>query len=162
MHKQAIYQAVQITITVTVGLGGLPIAHAQQVPPPLFENVTIAPNFSPNPLTVKGISGGSVSGEKVAGRSETVNGPCVGFVDDKPAHTLVLTSFFNDLSLQVQSPQDTTIIVRGPGGSWCNDDSEGKNAGIAGQWLAGTYSIWVGSYGQAKYHPYLLRITESR
>lgn len=62
----------------------------------------------------------------------------------------------------MQSPKDTTIIVRGPGGIWCNDDFKGKNPGIAGQWLPGTYSIWVGSYDQTKYHPYVLRITERR
>jgi hypothetical protein len=62
----------------------------------------------------------------------------------------------------VQSPEDTTIIVRGPGGSWCNDDSQGKNAGIAGEWLAGTYNVWVGSFDKTKSPPYILQITESR
>ena len=132
---------------------------AQQAPPPIFE-VTISPKFSA-PLILRGTSGGSVPGKNVAGRAETANGPCVGFVDEKPHHTLVVTDFFKYLSLQVQSPKDTTIIVRGPGGSWCNDDSKGKNPGIAGQWLAGTYSLWVGSYDPTKYHPYILQISES-
>jgi hypothetical protein len=145
-----------------IGLATCTLAQAQQAPPPRLENVTIGPKFPPEPLTVRGISGGSVSGENVAGRAETANGPCVGFVDEKPDHTLVITDFFNYLSLQVQGPEDTTIIVRGPGGTWCNDDSEGKNPGIAGEWLAGTYSVWVGSYNKTKNHPYILRITESR
>lgn len=145
-----------------VALGTYTPVQAQQAQPLMFENVTISPNFSPDPLTVKGTSGGSVPGAKVAGRAETANGPCVGFVDEKPDHTLDVTDFFNYLSLQVQSREDTTIIVRGPGGTWCNDDSEGKNPGIAGEWLAGTYSVWVGSYDKAKQHPYILRITQSR
>lgn len=145
-----------------IGLGIYTPAQAQPEPPPIFQSVTIGPKFSPDPLTVKGISGGSVPGKNIAGRAETANGPCVGFVDEKPDHTLVLTVFFNYLRLMVQSPQDTTIIVRGPGGSWCNDDFEGKNPGIAGQWLAGTYKVWVGSYDKTKHHPYILRITTVR
>lgn len=139
-------------------LGHTPVQ--AQPSPPILENVTISPKFSP-PLILRGISGGVVPGENVAGRAETANGLCVGFVDEKPDHTLVVTDFFKYLGLQVQSPNDTTIIVRGPGGSWCNDDSKEKNPGIAGQWLAGTYSVWVGSYDSTKYHPYILQITET-
>lgn len=147
--------------TTAVGLGMYNPVQAQPAPS-IFENVSIGANFSPNPLTVRGISGGSVPGKEVAGRSETANGLCVGFVDQQPDHTIVLKDFFKRLSLQVQSPEDTNIIVRGPGGTWCNDDSQGKNPGISGEWLAGTYSVWVGSFDQTKAHPYILRITENR
>jgi len=165
MPKKVLHRGVALLSMIAstaVGLGTYNPAQAQPASPPIFENVTIGSNFSPNPLTVRGISGGSVPGKNVAGRAETANGPCVGFVDEQPDHTVVLKDFFNYLSLQVQSPEDTTMIVRGPGGSWCNDDSEGKNPGITGQWLAGTYNVWVGSFDQTKSHPYILRITESR
>ncbi|MFN6518338.1 MAG: hypothetical protein RMY29_028165 [Nostoc sp. CreGUA01] len=135
------------------------IADAQEAPT-IFGDLTISPQFSPDPLTVRGMSGGSVSGNQVAGRTETVTGPCTGYVDETPDHTLLLTSKFDYLKLQIQSPEDTTIIVRGPGGSWCNDDFDGKNAGIVGEWLAGSYQIWVGSYDKGKYLPYTLQITE--
>ncbi|MBE9178992.1 hypothetical protein IQ268_10505 [Oculatella sp. LEGE 06141] len=137
---------------------------AQQSPAPLlsiFENVTLSPNFSPDPTTIRGISGGSRPASEISGRAETATGPCSGFVDAEPDHTMVLTEFFDYLSLAVQSPEDTTLVVRGPGGSWCNDDYDGKNPGIAGQWLSGTYEIWVGSYQEDKYHPYIVRITEA-
>lgn len=137
------------------------IADAQEAPT-IFGDVTIGPDFSPDPLAVRGMSGGSVSGNQVAGRTETVTGPCTGFVDETPDHTLVLTSKFDYLKLQVQSPEDTTMIVKGPGGAWCNDDFDGKNAGIVGEWLAGTYQIWVGSYDKGKYLPYTLQITEGK
>lgn len=165
MHKQLLNRGAALPFAIAfaaIRLGTCTLAQAQQAPPPKLENVTIGPKFSPDPLTVRGTSGGSLSGEKVAGRAETANGSCVGFVDEKPDHTLVLEDFFNYLSLQVQSPEDTTIIVRGPGGTWCNDDSEGKNPGIAGEWLAGTYTIWVGSYDKTKNQPYILRITQTR
>lgn len=129
-------------------------------PQPIFENVTIRPNFSPDPLTIRGISGGSVAATKVGGRVETPTGPCVGFVDQQPDHTIELKAFFNYLSLQVQSPEDTTMVITGPGGTWCSDDAQGKNPGIAGQWRPGTYRVWIGSYEQDNYHPYIIRISE--
>ncbi|TVP58506.1 MAG: hypothetical protein EA343_21395 [Nodularia sp. (in: Bacteria)] len=135
------------------------VANAQEAPP-IFGDITIKRQFSPDPLTVRGMSGGSVPGKKVAGRSETPTGPCTGFVDETPGHTLKLTSAFEYLKLLVESPQDTTMIVKGPGGTWCNDDFEGKNPGIVGEWLPGSYQIWVGSYEKDKYYPYTLQITE--
>jgi len=71
-----------------------------------------------------------------------------------------LTSFFNYLAIEVQSPEDTTIVIKGPGGSWCNDEYQGKNPGLAGQWQPGTYGIWVGSYDKSKFHPYIIKISE--
>ncbi len=137
------------------------VAHAQdETPPPIFGDVTIGLKFSPAFLRVRGMSGGSMSGKNIAGRAETSTGPCAGFVDDKPDHTLHLTSKFDYLKLQIDSPQDTTIIVKGPGGTWCNDDFDGKNPGIVGEWLPGKYQLWVGSYKKDKYFPYSLQITE--
>jgi hypothetical protein len=129
--------------------------------PSIFENITLSPQFSPDPTTIHGISGGSQPANAIAGRADTATGPCIGYIDQQPDHTIVLTHFFNYLSLQVQSPDDTTLVVRGPGGSWCNDDYEDSNPGIAGQWLSGTYQVWVGSYSPDSYHPYVIRITET-
>lgn len=151
----------QATAVVAGGLFAATIAHAQSVQSqPIFENVTLGANFSPDPLVIRGISGGSVEAKTVAERTETPTGPCVGFVDQPPDHTIVLNSFFNYLSLQVESPEDTTLVISGPGGTWCNDDLKGKNPGIAGQWLAGTYRVWVGSYEADKFIPYVIRISQ--
>lgn len=148
-----------------IGFAAIALGLAQgpaiaQNPTTIFENVTLSPNFTPDPMTVRGISGGDVSAREIAERAETVTGPCNGFLDKQPDHTIVLTQYFNYLSLQIQSTDDTTLVVRGPGGTWCNDDYSGKNPGMAGQWLSGTYQVWVGSYQQAAYHPYVIRITE--
>jgi hypothetical protein len=128
----------------------------------LFENATLSPGFSPDPTVVRGISGGPETAASIAGRTETATGPCTGYVDTEPDHRLELTSFFNYLSLQVQSAEDTTLVIRGPGGSWCNDDYQGKSPGIAGQWLSGTYEIWVGSYNPNGYYPYVIQISTTR
>ncbi|WP_017651156.1 hypothetical protein [Fortiea contorta] len=134
-------------------------ADGQQLPP-IFGDITIGENFSPDPLTVRGMSGGSVPGNQVAKRVETATGPCTGFVDAAPDHTLQLTSRFDHLKLNLQSPADTTLIISGPGGTWCNDEFDGQNPGMVGEWLPGTYRIWVGSYEQDSYLPYTLQITE--
>ncbi|MGB3405288.1 MAG: hypothetical protein WBA77_21570 [Microcoleaceae cyanobacterium] len=128
--------------------------------PPIFENITLSPNFTPDPLTVRGLSGGSVLAEKTTGRAKTPTGLCIGFIDEQPDHTLVLRDFFNYLSLRVKSNADTILVIKGPGGSWCSDNNEGINPGITGQWLSGTYQIWVGSYQSDGYHPYIINITD--
>ncbi|MFB2896420.1 hypothetical protein ACE1CI_26210 [Aerosakkonemataceae cyanobacterium BLCC-F50] len=127
---------------------------------PIFQGVTINPQFRPDPQIIQGISGGMERASEVAGRRDTEIGPCTGFVDRNPNHTLLITSPLNYLRVQVISPADTTLIISGPGGTWCNDDYQGKNAGIAGQWLPGTYSIWVGSYRKDKYAPYKILFSE--
>ncbi|MEP0850296.1 hypothetical protein NDA00_02985 [Funiculus sociatus GB2-M2] len=165
LRERLLRKPVRATITslalITLGLISLSKVQAQSVQsPPIFENVTLGPRFSPDPLTIRGISGGEVSAAKIAGRQETATGPCVGFTDEKPDHTVVLTSFFNYLAIEVQSPEDTTIVIKGPGGSWCNDEYQGKNPGLAGQWQPGTYGIWVGSYDKSKFHPYIIKISE--
>jgi hypothetical protein len=86
----------------------------------------------------------------------------VGYVDQQPDHTIVLTEFFDYLRLEVQSPENTTLVVRGPGGVWCNDTYNGQNPGIAGQWFSGTYQVWVGSGTPDTYHPYVIRISQAR
>lgn len=155
--SRRLFKALTLGALAGVGIG---IPASAQNPTTIFENITLSPDFTPDPTTLRGISGGEVLANQAAERPETTTGPCNGFVDQLPDHTIVLTQYFNYLSLQVQSTDDTTLIIRGPGGTWCNDDYAGKNPGIAGQWLSGTYQIWVGSYQQSTYHPYVIRITE--
>ena len=164
MSKTALNQGIKLSLMIiTLGIASLihTAADAEEAPP-IFGDITIDRQFSPDPLTVRGMSGGSVPGRQIAGRTETPTGPCTGFVDQTPGHTLKLKSAFEYLKLLVESPQDTTMIVQGPGGTWCNDDFEGKNPGIVGEWLPGIYQIWVGSYEKDKYFPYTLQITEVR
>lgn len=127
----------------------------------IFEDITLTPNFTPNPAVVRGFSGGDLTAEEIAGRAETATGVCTGFVDAEPDHRMTLTSPFQLLSLRIQSTDDTTLIIRGPGGVWCNDTYTDWNPGIAGQWLSGTYEIWVGSYIEGMYNPYVLEFSET-
>jgi hypothetical protein len=128
---------------------------------PIFENITLTPNFTPDPAQVRGISGGEIPAEEITGRPETATGACAGFIDTEPDHRMTLTSAFQFLSLRVQSAEDTTLVVRGPGGIWCNDNYTDWNPGIVGQWLSGTYDIWIGSTDPGIYSPYVLRFSET-
>ena len=128
---------------------------------PIFADVTINNSFSPDPLAIKGMSGGKTPAKEISGTTETSPiGTCDGYVDPAPNHKLTLNSKFDYLKLIVNSPQDTTLIIKGPGGTWCNNDFDGKNPGMVGEWLKGTYEIWVGSDEKDKYYPYKLTITE--
>ncbi|MBW4641547.1 MAG: hypothetical protein KME23_00700 [Goleter apudmare HA4340-LM2] len=162
MPKLALNQGIRLllmilTLSVTSTIN---TAANGKEPPPIFGDITIGRKFSPDPITVRGVSGGSIPANQVAKRVETPTGPCTGFVDEAPGHTLQLTSKFDYLKLKLQSPADTTLVISGPGGTWCNDEFDGHNPGIGGEWLPGTYMIWVGSYQQGKYLPYTLQITE--
>ncbi|MDX2256473.1 MAG: hypothetical protein NW214_13245 [Pseudanabaenaceae cyanobacterium bins.39] len=127
----------------------------------LFEDITISPNFTPQVVELRGISGGNNETQSKSGRKVTETGECIGFVDAIADHKITLTKPFRYLKLQVKSSGDTIMLIKGPGGSWCNDDSSDRNPIIAGDWLAGTYEIWIGSYEANSSFPYLLQITES-
>ncbi len=142
----------------TTALSPLALSQSQ----PIFENISLSPGFRPDPESLRGISGGEVAARTISERIDTSTGPCVGFVDRQPDHILTLTESFDYLSVEVESPEDTTLVISGPGGTWCNDDLQGKNPAIIGQWLAGNYRIWVGSYQRQKFHPYVVRLTETR
>lgn len=165
MPKTLLNRGIKLSFTIVTLLVASAIntvAYAQEVPPPIFGDIRVGGKFSPDPLVVRGMSGGSIPARRVAGRAETATGPCTGFVDEEPDHTLQLTTRFDYLKLEVNSPEDTTLIINGPGGSWCNDEFDGENPGIVGEWLPGTYKIWIGSYHKNRYLPYTLEITEAR
>lgn len=126
----------------------------------MFEDMAIAPKFTPQTIELRGISGGIMETQKKSGRKLTETGECIGFVDLEPDHRITLTKPFPYLKLQVKSSGDTIMLVRGPGGSWCSDDVSDRNPEIGGDWLEGTYEVWVGSYEENTSFPYLLQLTE--
>lgn len=135
-------------------------AKATDTPPPIFGDITIERPLSKDPLTVRGMSGGTIEAKDISERKDTPTGACTGYMDKEPDHTLRLKNKFDYMKLVVESPEDTTLIIKGPGGTWCNDEFEGKNPGIVGEWLEGNYQVWVGSYQKEDYFPYTLKITE--
>lgn len=133
-------------------------AHAQ----PGQAGIKLSPGFSPNPIEVRGSGGGSASVQDVVGHGDSPTGQCTGYTNKQANQTIVLTEFFDSLSLEVESSEDTALTIQGPGGVWCNDDFNGNNPGVSGQWLAGTYKIWISSYAKDRNPAYVLRIRETR
>lgn len=109
-------------------------------------------------ITAGGTSGGDTSVREITRIKNTATGHCNGYVRPQPNHLLELGSSFDFLRLQVESSTDTTILVRGPGGFWCNDDAGTANPLIEGQWQSGIYQIWVGSYQAETSNDYQLKI----
>ena len=122
--------------------------------------ITLGNTVEPDPLILKGMSGGEVKATEIVKTEETVTGFCNGFVDSKPNHVLVLSNFFDFLKIEIDSQTDTTIVVEGPGGVWCNDDSVDANPAIEGEWQPGKYKIWIGSYQEDTNNSYLIKITD--
>ncbi|MGD1919258.1 MAG: hypothetical protein ACFCAD_10430 [Pleurocapsa sp.] len=124
------------------------------------KNININQDSIDRPIVISGTSGGTI---KVLNITQTENSPtgyCDGFVNPQPNHILTIDTFFDYLRLEVDSPADTTILVRGAGGVWCNDDAGSANPMIEGQWQPGMYQIWVGSYQPNSMDNYQIRITD--
>jgi hypothetical protein len=125
---------------------------------PARADISLNPGFGQT--AVSGTAGGGTSLRDVAGRGETSTGSCLGFSQNRPDQVLRLNAGFKDLTVVVKSNSDTTIVVKGPGGTWCNDDFQGKNPGLDGQWSAGEYKIWIGTQGRNQSVNYVLKIEE--
>ncbi|MDJ0898774.1 MAG: hypothetical protein QNJ55_08175 [Xenococcus sp. MO_188.B8] len=124
----------------------------------ILRNITLDGQINPNPMMIDGMSGGSIQAIEVVHIKETTTGYCNGLVDQQPNHILTLNNFFEFLKIEVESSTDTTILVQGPGGVWCNDDYNNDDPALEGQWQQGKYKIWVGSYDETP-NSYRIRIT---
>ena len=121
--------------------------------------VTVNKNVNTQPLIIEGTTRGSVAAAKITQIEKTATGYCDGFTSRKPNHVLTIDKFFSSLRLEVESIADTTIIVRGATGIWCNDDANNANPVIEGAWQPGMYQVWVGTYQEGSNNSYRLKIT---
>jgi len=121
-----------------------------------YGNFTVGAGFTPDPQTATGVSGYSDAGRVDAA---TFGKQCTGFIDTRPDHTLTVTSAVN-LRLTVSSDIDSVLVIRGPAGTFCDDDSAGqRNAQINALFTPGDYEVYVGNIGEAG--EYILTVTES-
>lgn len=121
--------------------------------------VTINQSVTTQPLTIEGKTGGSVTALDITQTENTATGYCDGFTSRLPHHVLKIDKFFSSLRLEVESDADTTIIVRGAAGIWCNDDVSSANPVIEGAWQPGIYKVWIGTYQGGSSNRYRLKIT---
>lgn len=122
-------------------------------------NININKNTIAQPLSIQGTSGGATTALEIAQTKNTPTGYCDGFTSQQPNHILKIDTFFDYLRLEVESSADTTVVVQGAGGIWCNDDAGSANPMIEGQWKPGVYKVWVGSYQADANDNYRIKIT---
>ena len=59
-----------------------------------------------------------------------------------------------------KSDVDITLVVHRPDGTFlCNDDSEGFNPMVEGNFSPGRYRVWIGSYAQGENGSYRLGLS---
>ena len=144
----SICSTVAVALVLGTGLGATPA------------RADISLNSGFGQTSISGTAGGSTSLRDIAGKDETATGSCLGFGKGQPDQILRLNSAFRDLTVVVKSNTDTTIVVKGPGGTWCNDDFQGKNPGLDGQWQAGEYQVWIGTQGRNQSVNYVLKVSQ--
>jgi hypothetical protein len=125
--------------------------------PSRYAAAQIAPGFQPDPVTLDGQSGGQMDVHNTAPQ-------CRGWIaSDRPDHVITVTQPFAYLRLEGVSSDDTTLVVQGPNGTLCDDDTAGnRNPRIESAMPAGTYNVWVGSYTEGHFSRYQLQVTERR
>ena len=114
------------------------------------QTTQIAPGFGPDPLVIRGTSGGGQ------------NKGC-GMTGATPNLEIRLSDNFNYLRFTVQSTGQPTLLNEGPTGSSCvQADSFSKGIIQApGYWEKGTYRIYIGNRTGAQ-NAYTLSITQKR
>ncbi|MBK8169773.1 MAG: hypothetical protein IPK60_05465 [Sandaracinaceae bacterium] len=111
---------------------------------PNYGTRPISPGFSPDPISVPVVTGGTVD---VA--SLHLGQGCVGYTAQAPDFQFTLTGPSRFLRIFVDAGQaDTTLIVNRADGTWaCADDTYGMNPGVdLVNAMPGVYNVWVGSY----------------
>lgn len=100
------------------------------------ESFSLAAGFTP--LALAGRSGGSTDA--------STRGPdCVGNIGASADHTMTVTGSVA-ATLSVVAEADTTLVVLGPGGPYCNDDTNALNPAVTATFAAGTYEVFIGNY----------------
>ncbi|MBA4808787.1 hypothetical protein [Brevundimonas sp.] len=109
---------------------------------PNYGSVRLETGFTPDPWTKSILAGGSIPAS--AARSG-----CEGSVSAAPDLQLDFEAGTLDLTIKAMASEDTTLLVKTPGGQWlCDDDSGGGlNPMVTISAPSdGRYDIWVGTY----------------
>jgi hypothetical protein len=133
-----------IPTTLAILLNGVELAQTQPI--------RIQPGFQPDPLVIRGTSGGLRR-----------NKGC-GMMRARPNHVVRLVNNFNYLRFSVESPEGKpTLLIEGPNGSSCiqSDRFSRGTIEVPGYWERGTYFIYIGDRAGGQ-NPYTLSITQER
>ena len=132
----------------TSALGALDFSGA-----PLFGRMMVGGNFVTR--SVRGRNGGALGAQGIVGQ-----GVCRGFFQGPPSHVVLVAQPMDFLRMYVVSASDSTLIMRRPDGQvLCNDDTYSLNPALEGNFPAGLYQVWVGTYRENESRPYQLTVT---
>ncbi|MFK7988776.1 MAG: hypothetical protein AB8I08_22340 [Sandaracinaceae bacterium] len=155
--------------TVTAAqIGGGPAAPPGVVPPPTTPTpavavpntttaISLTPGFMPDPNIQTAVAGGTVQA-----MTFTSNGAgCRGNLPSNPQFAFTAAGNFPNLRVMANSATDTTLVIRTPDGQFrCNDDSAGFNPMVDGPFPAGTYQVFIGTYGSRPPAPVTVGFSE--
>ena len=110
----------------------------------LYDNVSLVTGFTPDPYLVSIVAGGD------SAASDELGAACAGNVTSKQPDVVLNYTAGSEfgLYLYAEAAEDTTLILLGPDGWYCDDDSHGDlNPGVSLERpLSGDYLIWVGTF----------------
>lgn len=115
------------------------------------DSVKITPKLEPDPLVVKGKSGGEKSSD-------------CGNIAATPSQIIEVTEALPYLRFSVASEGQPTLLIEGPGKRhFCvlADTEAGESPEISGYWEAGKYSLYIGDRASGQ-HPYTLSISQKK
>lgn len=133
------WRVIPIALSLNMAITGVTLAET-----PVLK---INPQFQPDPLVVRGTSGG-------------VKGSDCGNIAAQPNQVIQLSESLPYLRLMVESAGQPTLLINGPSGRFCvlADRFSGGKPEFSGFWQAGKYSLYIGDRAQGQ-HPYTLSIS---
>lgn len=158
-HREPSQAALEVLVQVEALLGqyddehriggrGTPVASGEGMPlgrAPVHEE-SLRAGFSGDPRSYPVAVGGTEDSTIRVSQLELASG-CVGYVDNtQPAMRLSYRAGRSPLRIASCSATDTTLVVKGPDGWYCNDDAIGTNPEVRlDRPRTGTYEVFVGN-----------------
>lgn len=123
------------------------------------DSVALTPGFMPDPYVLDGRASG-----RIASRRLGMPDVCPGFWSRTPQHVITLPQGMRYFRVDVTANEDTTLAIVTPNGQvWCDDDGAGgHNPRLAGQFPAGVYAVYVGTYQANRRTRYSVQLSEMR
>lgn len=138
--KRTDWLVISVALSFNLAITGVTLAET-----PVLQ---INPQFQPDPLVVRGKSGGAKSSD-------------CGNIAAQPNQVIQVSESLPYLRLSVESAGQPTLLIDGPSGRFCvlADRFSGGKPEFSGFWQAGKYSLYVGDRAQGQ-HPYTLSISQ--
>ncbi len=127
-----------------------------------YGTLSVSPGFTPDPQIITGYAGGTRPASQI-------DSSCLGTIAEQPDLVLDVQDDISSLRiLGFGEPTsgvepDLTLVVQSesdPSDVRCGDDESGRHPIVEGEFAAGRYKIWIGTYGTTSWVPFRLGLTE--